>query len=652
MSRLAVILSLLLLPGLLRAADPPAPTHPLDPLTEAEIEAAAELLRTDGKVTEQCWLPWISRHEPPKDDVLAFRPGTPVRRQAFVLVHQRPENRVFEAVVDLTAKRVASWVEKPGAQAPLYDKDFNLVSRIVRAHPKWLERLRLRGLDPDEVDVGCWAPGPGGLPGPAGARLALVEASWTRDGTEVYARPVEGLVAVVNLTTEEVLEVRDRGPVAMPTGPGFRRGKTGVPARPAPKPLAISLPKGPSFEVQGQEVTWQNWRFRFAVNPREGLVLYTVSYQDGGKWRPVLYRGSVTELFVPYGDPDPNQRYRMFFDAGEYGIRVGTLEAGTDAPEYATFFDALLNESRGKPRKVEKAVALFERDAGLLWKHRFDDGNESRRGRQLVLLAIATIGNYEYGFEWTFHQDGTLEAQVLLTGIVQVKAAAAPQSVGHTDNRFGHPVDAERRLLAMHHQHFFSYRLDLDVDGTFNRVFERNVEALPVGPENPTGNAFVMRETPLTKELEAKRRLNADAGRHWLVANPARKNAAREPVGYLLLPQTNAVPYADPKALLRQRAGFIDAHLWVTPHDPAERYAAGDYVFHAAGGDGLPRWTARNRDLTETDVVLWYTLGVTHLARREEWPIMAVSRAGFKLVPCGFFDQYPALDLPKPEGSK
>jgi primary-amine oxidase len=267
-----------------------------------------------------------------------------------------------------------------------------------------------------------------------------------------------------------------------------------------------------------------------------------------------------------------------------------------------------------------------------------------------VLLTIATIGNYDYGFEWIFHQDGTLEAQVLLTGIMQVKASAAPQPLSHKDDRFGHAVDAERRLIAMHHQHFFSYRLDLDVDGTFNRVFERNTEALPAGPDNPAGNAFVMRETPLTRELEAKRRLNAESDRHWLVVNPARKNAAREPVGYLLVPQTNVVPFADPKSLLRRRAGFIDAHLWVTPLDPAERYAAGDYVYHAEGGDGLPRWTARNRDLSETDVVLWYTLGVTHLARREEWPIMPVTRAGFRLVPCGFFDRNPALDLPKPGG--
>ena len=646
MIRLTCLLSCLLLPGLSRAADA-VPAHPLDPLTEAEIESAVALLKAGGKVNDACWMPWISRHEPPKAEVLAFKPGSPVERKAFVLVHRRPDNRVFEAVVDLTAKKVASWVEKKGVHAPSYDKDFQAVSRLVKAHPKWLEGLKARGLDPDEVFVWCWSPGPEALAAPAGAQVVLAEAAWTREPSESDARPVEGLSAVVNLTTEKVLEVRDSGPVPMPTGPGYRRGKTGQPPRPAPKPLTVTLPKGPDFEVKGQEVTWQNWRFRFAADPREGLVLYTVAHKDNGNWRPVLYRGSVTELFVPYGDPSPDHRYRMYFDVGDWGLAVGPLEAGTDAPAHATFFDVRTADSRGRPKKVENAVALYERDGGVLWRHAFylDGGVESRRGRQLVLLTIASVGNYDYGFEWVFHQDGTLEAQVLLTGIMAVKATAAPQSPGHGGNRFGHAVDAERRLIAMHHQHFFNYRLDLDVDGPFNRVFERNVEVPPIGPDNPAGNAFVIRETPLMKEGEAKRRLNLESSRHWLVANPARKNALRDPTGYLLVPRTNAVPHADPKSLARRRAGFLDAHLWVTPYDAAERYAAGDYV--SQGGDGLPRWAARDRDLTEADVVLWYTLGVTHLARPEEWPVMPVSRAGFKLAPCGFFDRNPAVDLPK-----
>ena len=82
----------------------------------------------------------------------------------------------------------------------------------------------------------------------------------------------------------------------------------------APKPLRITQPEGPTFQISGQEVRWQGWRLRVSVHPREGLVLHTVGYEDSAqkppRVRPILYRASLSEMFVPYGDPDPNWRWR------------------------------------------------------------------------------------------------------------------------------------------------------------------------------------------------------------------------------------------------------------------------------------------------------------------------------------------------------
>ena len=64
-----------------------------------------------------------------------------------------------------------------------------------------------------------------------------------------------------------------------------------------------------------------------------------------------------------------------------------------------------------------------------------------------------------------------------------------------------------------------------------------------------------------------------------------------------------------------------------------------------AGGDGLPRWTAQDRAVAGTDVVVWYTFGVTHFVRPEDWPVMPVEYTGFMLMPFGFFDRNPALDV-------
>jgi primary-amine oxidase len=169
----------------------------------------------------------------------------------------------------------------------------------------------------------------------------------------------------------------------------------------------------------------------------------------------------------------------------------------------------------------------------------------------------------------------------------------------------------------------------------------------PPGPMNPAGNAFLMTDTMLASERAARRDLNLAASRKWKVIQPAARNSLGRPPGYLLFPVENSLPYAAPGSAIRRRAGFLDHHLWATRYDPAERYAAGAYVNQSRDGDGLPKWTDDDAPLGNGDLVLWYTLGVTHLPRPEEWPVMPVHPAGFRLLPADFFDRNPALDVPR-----
>jgi primary-amine oxidase len=82
------------------------------------------------------------------------------------------------------------------------------------------------------------------------------------------------------------------------------------------KPLEIVQSEGPSFEILGNEVRWQRWRLRVSLHPTEGLVLHTVSHEDGGRLRSILYRASLSDMVVPYGDPSSGQFYKNAFDAG------------------------------------------------------------------------------------------------------------------------------------------------------------------------------------------------------------------------------------------------------------------------------------------------------------------------------------------------
>jgi primary-amine oxidase len=205
----------------------------------------------------------------------------------------------------------------------------------------------------------------------------------------------------------------------------------------------------------------------------------------------------------------------------------------------------------------------------------------------------------------------------------------------------------ERHLVAPAHQHFFSFRVDLDVDGPGNTPVELSVAAVARGTANPEGNAFRMEERVLRSERAAVGDLDAAHHRAWKVINPGVTNGLGHPVGYALVPGANSVPYLAPDAQMRQRAGFIEHHMWFTRQRDGEESSAGAYPNQGQPGQGLPAWIADDEPLEGQDVVAWYTFGITHFPRPEEWPVMNASRAGFKLVPVHFFTRNPAMDLPE-----
>jgi primary-amine oxidase len=627
------ILASLFIPILISFAPAAAAPHPLAPLTAAEMRAAARLFRASPRFPRNAQFSTLTLDEPPKQQVLA-KAETP--RRAFAILYDHAANQTFEAIANLTTGAIDSWKEIPGAQPAIGGEDSDIAEQIVLADPRWAQALRDHGIrDVNSVVTMSWTAGYFALPGAEQGRVVRVVPYYAGAGENLYAHPVEGLVAHVNLTTHKILDLlnidRD-APVSRENAdlnPRF--------LRPAPAPLQITQPAGPGFQLDDGEVRWQKWHFRYALHPREGVVLYQVGYEDGGKVRPVMYRGSLSEMVVPYGDPGGAWFFRNSFDVGELGLGVtaSPLRAGVDCPANCVVFDAVVASDSGEPRTIPGAVALYERDGGLAWKH----GENTRRARELVLSYWSQPGNYEYGFDWVFHQDGTLEMRVALTGIMAAKGVA---SGAH--DPYSHLVAPN--VAAPHHQHFFVFRLDMDVDGTPNRVVELNSAAVAAGPANPYGGGFTMQETPLRTEREAQRQLNLASSRKWIVQSSTATNALGHPTGYLLMPGENSLPFALPDSWVRKRAGFLNAHLWVTPYSDTERYAAGDYPNQSKGGDGLPKWTAANRPLDARDVVLWYTMGITHNPRPEDWPVMPVYQAGFKLMPVGFFAGNPAMDLP------
>ncbi|MCC7419545.1 MAG: primary-amine oxidase [Planctomycetaceae bacterium] len=651
-------------PAATSPAMPPeaGPLHPLDPLTRAELAAVTRILREAGKLGESTRFPLVALREPAKDVVARHRPGDPIERRAVAVLYDKSANRTWEAVLNLDAGRIESWNERKGVQPPVLIEEYEQAAALVAADSRFVEAMACRGIhDTSKVQLDTWAGGGLNLPHRPGARLLRVLPYFRGEGGHAYGRPIEGVLAIVDVTAGEVVEFTDSGAFPIP-GPGSDLFDPGVvgPASAALKPLRVSQPEGASFAVNGHEVQWQNWRFRYALHPREGLVLYEVGWQDGERLRPIMQRASLSEMVVPYGDANGAWNWRNAFDQGEYGLGqfASTLILGEDVPANARLMSALhASEVNGSPLLRKDTVALYEQDGGLLWRHMdyVTLKTVSRRGRQLVIHYLFTVGNYDYGLRWIFHEDGTLEAEVELTGVLLARGTSGARCSaceklqqretkvsGTGEDRYGTVVDPH--IVAPNHQHFFCFRLDLDVDGPRNRIAELNVLSEPAGDDNPAGNAFYVELTPLRSERDSPRDNQAGSHRHWKVFQPSRRNALGHFPGYLLEPASSASPYFQPTAQIAGRAPFAAHPVWVTRWHEDELHAAGDFPSRSATEPGLPDWIADDEPLDDEDLVVWHVVGVTHVPRPEEWPIMPVARAGFRLVPAGFFTRNPSLD--------
>ncbi len=351
-------------------------------------------------------------------------------------------------------------------------------------------------------------------------------------------------------------------------------------------------------------------------------------------------------------DPDVGWYFRTYMDAGEYGVGklAAPLEPGLDCPENALFFDAVFADDLGKPYTQKRAACLFERyTADIAWRHYegVNGASEVRRKTDLVFRFISAIGNYDYLLDWVFRQDGSIKVALGASGIEQVKAVKSRTALDDREGietRYGHMV--AEHTAAINHDHFFCFRLDLDVDGPKNSFLRDKLKTVRL-EKGPRKSVWIVEPDMAETEQDAKLRINIEKPSLWRVINPDVSGPLGYPVSYRLKFKTNAVSLLTPDDFPQRRAGFTDYHLWVTPYNPDEQYAGGTYPNQSKGGDGLPAWTKGNRTIENTDIVLWYTLGFHHVVRAEDWPVLPTSWHEFELHPFDFFERNPALDLPK-----
>ena len=663
--RILAILSLcsaFLLPSL---ALPPAVHHPLDALTPDEYWTVYHVLEKAGKLSEKTIFTSVLLQEPPKSVVLAWKPGMPIPRKADVVL--LTDGKSAAAVVDIAAGSLESWTDLKKEQAPQTETEMHSTDDILKKDPRIVEALKKRGIT-DLHFVNCYVTPAGfvGLPEQTeGRRIGWGGCTFAANAKYLWDREIPGIFFVVDINDKKILRFSDYGGNHMPPTTSVYDADGG-PALPGTNPIFISQPNGPSFTIKDGEVAWQHWRFRFRLDPRVGPIVNLVDYDDQGKLRSVLYEGGLSEMYVPYQDPEETWNSHVFLDAGEYFINEGSggiikpLLPGVDCPTYATYFSGTFYHDSGAPYIRPQLACLFERVTGdPAWTHWDEDSYavSGRPTRELVFRTVATVGNYDYLFDWRFEQDASIVVGVGATGILEVKAvpdqrADAPLSASLAGkDPDGHEVQFGQLVApgidAIDHDHFFSYRLDLDVDGVNNSLMVDKLVPYKL-PDSAPGRHYIwaMKPEMVKTEGNAKFNVSIEHPAMWRFANESVKNSLGQLSSFEIMPGETGISLLPSTEWPQKRAGFSEHNLWVTPYDPTERYVSGVYVMGSKGEDTLTEWVKKNRSIMNTDIVAWYTVGFHHVPRPEDWPQMPLMWHTFSLRPFQFLPKNPTMDLP------
>ena len=632
-----------------------AQSHPLDALSGSEIETAATVIKA-GVKGGGLRFQNITLSEPPKAAVVAWQPGDAIARRARALAVDGM--RVLEIEVDLIGKTVLSVVERRGVEVPLTLAESSDAVEAAKTDPGMVAALKKRGfVDLELIECAPFAAGYFGIKAHEGKRLLKVGCfDVSRATNNIFGWPIERLYALVDLRAMAVTEVIDLGTIPVSKAELNFTERDISTLRPAEKPTVIAQPSGANFTIENGTVTWGNWRFHVRFEARQGTVISQARWNDNGRERSVLYQGYMSEMFVPYMDPDYGWYSRTYFDMGEYGIGAlsSPLGPGIDCPVAASYLPAVISDDAGAAQDKPNAICIFERNSGdPAWRHHeVNNGSfEGRPGVELVVRMASQVGNYDYLIDWVFNHSAEIDARVGATGIVAlkgVKTASMRDRTAVEDTKHGTLVAPN--LVAVQHDHHFNYRLDLDVDGTANS-FQKDVYRQIALPQ-PSPRRSIYRVVPelVLREgmVRPMSRAHEHAGANVMklrVINEGRTNAVGNPVGYEIVHGSHGSAFLDPADWPSRRAAFLESDIWVTPLSREEQFAAGAYVFASKTAQGLPLWTKQKRSVRNQDLVAWVNFGMQHLTRSEDIPVMPTVWHGFKLRPFNFFDRNPSVDL-------
>ncbi|KKY33421.1 putative peroxisomal copper amine oxidase [Diaporthe ampelina] len=633
--------------------------HPFDPLSLEEIETVITSVK---KAQGDVFFNVVSLHEPRKAEMSAWladpeKSPRPVRIADVVVIARG--GKVFDGLVDIKTATIKHWEQLDGVQPIITMEELQAVEFVCRTDPGVIEQCKISGIPEDDMHKVYCDPWTIGYDERHGSKVRLQQAlmyyrpnvddcqyQYPLDFCPIYDSDKQAIIAIdipkvrrplstaaaVNYTPSHVNEREG----------GYRKDL---------KPINITQPEGVSFKVTGREIEWQSWKMHIGFNYREGIVLNNITYDDKGTVRPIFYRLSLAEMVVPYGNPEHPHQRKHAFDLGEYGggYMTNSLALGCDCKGSIHYLDAHFPTRAGGVRTIKNAICIHEEDDGILFKHSDfrDDSVIVTRARKLIIQQIFTAANYEYAIQWVFHQDGTIQPEIKLTGILNTYALNADEDPSPWGTQVYPGVNAHN------HQHLFCLRIDPNVDGPNNTVFMTDTvpsDAAVGSPENYYGNAFYAKRTKLATTGQSKTDYSGATSRTWDICNEGRLHPySKKPASYKLV--SREVPGLLPKegSLVWKRAGFARHAVHVTKYSDDQLWPAGRHVPQTSGepSRGLPEWIGDGSESIEnTDLVLWHTFGVTHIPAPEDFPVMPAEPMTLLLRPRNFFTNNPVMNVP------
>ncbi|PSS08945.1 hypothetical protein M430DRAFT_37100 [Amorphotheca resinae ATCC 22711] len=643
--------------------------HPLGPLTAAEISESARLIKGLWPSNTDIQFKSITLREPNKADLTPFlaaehagQPTPNIERRSFVVYYIRNTDKLHEAIVSLSLGKVESNLRLgPNIHSNTDGEEIIRVEQIALEDEGVKAEIAKLQLPEGTVIISDpWIYGSDGVnEGLFTDEKRMFQCFlYIRDpnnsseaDSNHYAMPLS-ISPVISAETMKVTRID-----ILPTGADHTI-KEPSPYKVQPpneyipeaqtlrtdlKPLNVVQPEGASFQISnfselGRTVTWQKWSFKVGFNIREGMVLYDVHYAG----RPLFYRLSLSDMSIPYADPRHPFHKKAAFDLGDAGagIMANNLQLGCDCLGSIHYLSAVLNDDKGEPLDMPNVICIHEQDNGIGWKHtNYRTGRAAVvRNRELVLQSIITVSNYEYILAFQFNQAGEVMYEVRATGILSTQPIDEGISVPW--GTVVHPG-----VLASHHQHIFSLRVDPMIDGPANRVVFDEAHPMPRSDFNPHGVGYSVSQTPIT--TSGGYDLDFDANRTFKIQNAAVRNPVNgQPVAYKI----HAPPFqkilADKDSFHFKRAEFADHNIYVTSYKDDELYAGGKYTNQSRGGTGVRSWADRKDNVLDDDIVVWVQFGINHVPRVEDFPVMPCEIIKVSFKPVNFFEKNPALDVP------